>query len=97
MTWLYSRTRDLFILVVPAVVTLIAFALATRTHDASRAYAGWFAQFALGNSTHVILTFLLLGLRRDVLKATRGQAVAQPFGGLIPRSAASRLAFARVH
>lgn len=80
MTWLYSRTRDLFILIAPAVVTVVAFALASRTNNASRAYAGWFAQFALGNSTHVILTFLLLGMRRDVLRATRGQAATVILG-----------------
>lgn len=72
MSWLYSRPRDLFILAAPAVVTAIAFAWSTG--DASRAYAGWMSQFVLGNSTHVILTFLLLGLRRDVLRATPGQA-----------------------
>jgi hypothetical protein len=73
--WLYSRTRDLFILAAPAMVTLVALGMAMRAGDTmSRSYAGWLAQFALGNSTHVILTFLLLGMRRDVLRATPGQA-----------------------
>lgn len=74
MTWLYSRSRDLFILGAPAVLTIAAAALLGWSHDTSRAYAGWLAQFALGNTTHVILTFLLLGLRRDVLRATSKQA-----------------------
>lgn len=73
-TWLYSRPRDLFILAAPAAVTVLAAVFASWSHDMSRLYAGWIAQFALGNSTHVILTFLLLGLRPDVLHATRGQA-----------------------
>lgn len=80
MTWLYSRNRDLFILAMPAAVTLAAVAMLGFSHDTSRAYAGWFSQFALGNSTHVILTFLLLGLRRDVLRATRGQAMTVILG-----------------
>src|SRR6185503_2608423 len=53
------------------------------SHDTSRAYAGWLAQFALGNSTHVILTFLLLALRRDVLRATKGQATTVIVGSMI--------------
>src|SRR5581483_7508776 len=56
----------------PALVTLVAFGIGG---DGPRLYAGWIAQFALGNSTHVILTFLLLGMRRDMLRATPGQAM----------------------
>lgn len=73
--WLYSRSRDLFILAMPALVTLVAFGISGVGGDGPRLYAGWIAQFALGNSTHVILTFLLLGMRRDMLRATPGQAM----------------------
>ena len=75
--WLFSRRADLTILGLPALATVIAAAVGlTRGGDAlgERAYAGWISQFVLGNSTHVILTFLLLAARRDVLHATRGQA-----------------------
>jgi hypothetical protein len=36
--------------------------------------AVWVSQFLLGNTTHVVLTFLVLGFRRDVLFAAPGQA-----------------------
>ncbi len=42
----------------------------------------WVSQFVLGNSTHVILTFLLLAVRRDVLHATKGHAFIVAFGSL---------------
>jgi hypothetical protein len=76
--WLFSRRVDLALLVVPGLVTLAGVAFSAAAGDASggseRAYANWIAQFILGNSTHVILTFLLLGARRDVLHAAPGQA-----------------------
>ena len=75
--WLFSWRADAAMVLLPAAVTLIAVALAARSGAGSgseRAYAAWLSQFVLGNSTHVILTFLLLGVRRDVLHATAGQA-----------------------
>jgi hypothetical protein len=75
--WLFSRRTDLLILGIPALATAVAAVVgAVRGGDAlgERAYAGWISQFVLGNSTHVILTYLLLAARRDVLHATAGQA-----------------------
>ncbi len=76
--WLFSPRADLSILFVPLALTLATYVLALRAGSpqavAERAYAGWIAQFILGNSTHVILTFFLLGARRDVLHATTTQA-----------------------
>ena len=75
--WLFSRPVDLTILALPALATVVAAVVGSRHGGdalAERAYAGWVAQFVLGNSTHVILTFLLLAARRDVLHATKGQA-----------------------
>jgi hypothetical protein len=75
--WLFSRRADLLILGVPALATLAAALVGlSRGGDAlgERAYAGWVAQFIFGNTTHVILTYLLLGARRDMLHATLGQA-----------------------
>lgn len=45
--------------------------------------AVWVAQFVLGNTTHVILTFLLLGLRPDVLRATPSQARVVAVGSCV--------------
>ena len=63
---------------VPARVTAGAFAAALRVGEDSRgsarAYAGWATAFLLGNTSHVLLTFLLLGARRDMLHATDRQA-----------------------
>jgi len=45
--------------------------------------AVWVSQFILGNTTHVVLTFLLLGFRRDVLFATPGQAKIVIIGSVL--------------
>lgn len=45
--------------------------------------AVWVSQFLLGNTTHVILTFLVLGFRRDVLFAAPNQARTVIIGSLI--------------
>ncbi len=82
--WLFHPLLDLGVLVVPIVLTLAAWAIgAGQTTTVSRAYAGWLAQFVLGDTTHVILTFLLLGTRREVLHATRGQARTVIVGSLV--------------
>jgi hypothetical protein len=84
--WLFSRRTDLLILGVPAVATLIAAIVGlSRGGDAlgERAYAAWVAQFIFGNTTHVILTYLLLGARRDMLHATSGQARTVVVGSIV--------------
>ncbi len=45
--------------------------------------AVWIAQFVAGNTSHVILTFLMLALRTDVLRATAGQARTVVVGSLV--------------
>ncbi|MBL8744122.1 MAG: hypothetical protein JNK04_23605 [Myxococcales bacterium] len=45
--------------------------------------AVWVSQFVLGNTTHVILTFLVLAFRRDVLFAAPGQARTVVVGSLV--------------
>lgn len=59
---------------------LFAFAQAP---SAGTPMAIWVAQFVLGNTTHVILTFLLLGLRPDVLHATPSQARIVAIGSIV--------------
>jgi hypothetical protein len=75
--WLFSRRGDLTIVLAPALMTAIAAVMAHAnghgSADYERSYATWLSQFVLGNSTHVILTFLLLFVRRDVLDAAPGQ------------------------
>ncbi len=76
--WLFSPPVDLGVMALPALLAAAGAAWASATGDGSgtgtRAYASWIAQFVLGNSTHVILTFLLLAARPDVLRATPRQA-----------------------
>jgi hypothetical protein len=52
----------------------LAFALPQRTLSPRTELAVWASQFVLGNTTHVLLTFLLLAVRRDILHATPTQA-----------------------
>ena len=82
--WLFSSRADPAIVLLPAFVAVVAMSLAARSGGggSERAYAAWLSQFVLGNSTHVILTFLLLGVRRDVLHATAGQARTVIIGSL---------------
>jgi hypothetical protein len=92
--WLFSPRIDLTILLVPAAFTLAMVAYAYRGSDPfareERAFATWVVQFIFGNTTHVLLTFLLLGVRRDVLTATPKQAKIVVFGSI----AAMLVAFA---
>jgi hypothetical protein len=92
--WLFSPRIDLAILLVPALFTIAMVGYAYHGGDPlareERAFATWVAQFILGNTTHVLLTFLLLGVRRDVLTATPRQAQIVVFGSL----AALTVAFA---
>jgi hypothetical protein len=77
LPWLFSAPLDVAVLAVPAVVTAVCFAVSASfgvPGTVARADANWIASFVLGNTTHVILTFLLLGARTDVLRAAPGQA-----------------------
>ena len=79
--WLYSPLVDLSILLVPfALVGTVVMLTLGQRGIAERAYAGWIAQFILGNSTHVILTFLLLGVRREMLHATASHQKTITYG-----------------
>jgi hypothetical protein len=76
--WLFSRRADLGMVLLPTLVTAFAFAWATRlgqdSHGSARTYVGWLTVYVLGDTSHVLLTFLLLGVRRDMLHATDRQA-----------------------
>jgi hypothetical protein len=77
--WLFSRRADLGMLALPVAATAVAFAMALRLEQgatgSAHGYAGWVAAYLFGNTSHVLLTFLLLGARRDVLHATPRQAI----------------------
>ena len=74
--WLFSRSADLSILVLPFLLAVTTFGL-ERAHGTGRTierdYALYLSQFLLGNTTHVILTFLAFGVRRDLLSPVPGQ------------------------
>ncbi len=76
--WMFSRRADLAMLALPILVTGVAFFSTLRgdlpQQDTARLHAGWITAFLLGNTSHVLLTFLLLGARRDMLHATPTQA-----------------------
>jgi len=84
--WLFSRRVDLAMLLAPALVTLAAFLLSVRLGQddggSARLTAQWVTAFILGNTTHVVLTYLLLGVRRDMLHPTPGQAPTVVAGSL---------------
>lgn len=70
--WLYRPGIDALVIFGPWLFTaLFAFAMPAAS---GQPMAVWLAQFVLGNTTHVILTFLLLGVRPDILRATPNQA-----------------------
>jgi hypothetical protein len=83
---LFSRRADLGMLLVPVLATGLAFALATRRGEnvfgGVRASMVWASAFLLGNTSHVLLTFLMLGARRDLLHATERQARTVVAGSL---------------
>jgi hypothetical protein len=79
--WLYRPTVDSLVILGPWIFTaLFAFAVPGAS---GQPMAVWLAQFVLGNTTHVILTFLLLGVRPDVLRATPTQARLVAVGSAI--------------
>jgi hypothetical protein len=76
--WLFSPRVDVSLLLVPALLTLFSVWLAGTTGEGvdgySRALGRWASQYVLFNGTHVILTFLLVGARRELLHTTPSQA-----------------------
>lgn len=76
--WLFSPRVDVSLLLVPALLTLFSVWLAGTTGEGvdgySRAIGRWASQYVLFNGTHVILTFLLVGVRRELLHTTPTQA-----------------------
>lgn len=71
--WLFSPRMDGLLLVVPLAFTLLAWAasalVAPQVSGTANRLAIWTAQYLLGNGTHVVLTFLLFAVHRDVLTA----------------------------
>lgn len=76
--WLHSRGVDLLILVGPWAFLALALALELGTPKGV-----WISQFIFGNTTHVILTFVLLASRRDILRATPTQAQTVVLGSIV--------------
>src|SRR5690606_1336225 len=76
--WLFSPKRDLTVLLLPALVTVIAAALASAAGEHGTGFGWrtgqWTAQYILFNTTHVILTFLVLGAKPELLRTTPNQA-----------------------
>jgi hypothetical protein len=70
--WLHHPVIDLVILAGPWLfaAAMVSSGLSPMSQPG---LALWLAQFVLGNTTHVILTFLLLAFRQDVLRATPSQ------------------------
>jgi hypothetical protein len=71
--WLFSSRADAVFLGLPLLLTLVAATVslvaAGGTADQSHRLAMWTAQNLLGSGTHVILSFLLMAVHRDVLTA----------------------------
>jgi hypothetical protein len=70
--WLFSSRKDGLLVLVPLLLTGLAWVLSTLMGPVSgtvNRMAIWTAQYILGNGTHVVLTFLLFAVHRDVLTA----------------------------
>ena len=76
--WLHGPVIDLAVLLLPALA-VAAFASA----GSSEGTVVWAGRFVLGDTTHVILTFVLLGTRTEVLDAAKGQRAIVIVGGLL--------------
>ncbi|NOK11379.1 hypothetical protein [Corallococcus exercitus] len=76
--WLFSPRADLSILLLPTLLLLASVWLASLTGEGSQGFAQligrWTSQYVFLNGTHVILTFLLVGTRRELLHTTPSQA-----------------------
>jgi hypothetical protein len=85
--WLFSRRADLAMVLVPVVATAVAFVwalgLGEDVRGSAHGFAGWAAAYLFGNTSHVLLSYLLLGARRDVLHATETQARTVISGSLV--------------
>ncbi|WP_002634102.1 hypothetical protein [Myxococcus hansupus] len=75
--WLFSPRADFLIVALPLALALCTAAamglLAPGAAENAHRLSAWTAQNLLGNATHVILTFLLFAVHRDVLTAAPGQ------------------------
>ncbi len=78
--WIHGRYTDLIVMLGPWL--FLAFALGVWGHQ-QPSTALWTSQFVLGNTTHVILTFLLLAARPEVLRATPSQPRLVIVGSLL--------------
>jgi hypothetical protein len=76
--WLFSPRADLSLLLLPTLLLLACVWLAGLTGEGSqgfsRAIGRWTSQYVFLNGTHVILTFLLVGVRRELLHTTPTQS-----------------------
>jgi hypothetical protein len=76
--WLFSPRVDVSLLLLPVLLTLFSVWLAGLTGEGANGYSQalgrWASQYILFNTTHVILTFLLVGTRRELLHTTPTQA-----------------------
>jgi hypothetical protein len=75
--WLFSPRVDVSLLLFPLLLMLASVWLADLTGEGpggySRTIGRWTSQYIFFNGTHVILTFLLLGVRRELLHTTPTQ------------------------
>jgi hypothetical protein len=75
--WLFSQRQDVSLLFIPAAVALFCLWMSTvlgaADHGLSRSIGRWVSQYLLLNGTHVILTFLLILVRRELLHTTPNQ------------------------
>ncbi len=75
--WLFSPRADLSLLLLPALLLLACVWLAGLTGEGSQGFAQrigrWTSQYVFLNGAHVILTFLLVGTRRELLHTTPSQ------------------------
>jgi hypothetical protein len=84
--WLYGRNRDLALVLLPIALTIASAVLMTSRAEGShedlvlRSGTMWIAQYIFGSTSHIALTFLLLGARRDLVHSTPKQARILRFG-----------------
>jgi hypothetical protein len=78
--WIHGPRTDLAIMFGPWVFGALAIAVWGFTQPST---ALWLSQFVLGNTTHVVLTFVLLASRPDVLRATPTQPRLVVVGSIV--------------
>jgi hypothetical protein len=83
---LFSKPADLAMIFVPVLATALTFAIASHLGQnvlgSANTYLLWVAAYVFGNTSHVVLTFLMLGARRDMLHSTERQARTVIVGSL---------------